>query len=314
MSNKDIKDIIPAIDKRLLIKELNSDRFVRKTNYGNKEIYIISHHDSPNVMQEIGRLREITFRLAGGGTGKSVDIDAYDIAEQPYQQLIVWDPKKKEIIGGYRFINCNDYIPKDKDGNIKLATTGLFNFSERFVNEFLPHTIELGRSFVQPEYQASKIDRKALFSLDNLWDGLGALVVLNPNIKYFIGKMTMYQNYDMYARDVIFHFFKKYFHDEDTLVYPKEPLIMKTDQKELAGLFNGANYKEDYKIMNRIVRDRKEIIPPLFNTYMNLSPKMRVFGTAINNHFGGVEETGIMLTIDDIYESKKDRHISTFSA
>jgi len=313
MSNKEIKDIIPAIDKNLLIKELDSKRFVRKTNYGDKEIYIISHHNSPNVMLEVGRLREISFRTSGGGTGKSADIDAYDTAEHPYEQLIVWDTEKLEIVGGYRFINCNEYIPKDKDGNIKLATAGLFNFSEKFVNEYLPFTIELGRSFIQPEYQASKIDRKALFSLDNLWDGLGALVVRNPKIKHFIGKITMYPTYNTYARDVILYFFKKYFHDADTLVYPKQPLLLETDAKELAGLLTGKNYKEDFKIMKRKVRDQKEVIPPLFNSYMNLSPDMRVFGTAINHHFGDVEETGILLSIADIYESKKHRHISTYS-
>ncbi len=315
MSNKEneIEEIIPAIDKKLLIKELNSKRFVRKTNYGNNEIYIISYHDSPNVMQEIGRLREITFRQSGGGTGKSADIDSYDIAEHPYQQLIVWEPGKKEIIGGYRFINCSKHIPKDNDGNIKLATTGLFNFSEKFVNEYLPFTIELGRSFIQPDYQAGKIDRKALFSLDNLWDGLGALVVQNPNIKHFIGKITMYPDYNTFARDLILYFFKKYFHDKDTLIYPKKPLLPETDTKELIQLLNGENYKEDFKIMKRNVRDRDEIIPPLFNSYMNLSPNMRVFGTAINHHFGAVEETGILISIENIYESKKHRHISTYT-
>ncbi|OQY03951.1 MAG: hemolysin [Bacteroidetes bacterium 4572_117] len=311
MSKIDITNIIPEIDKDLLSKELNADRFIRKTNYGNNEIYIISQHNSPNVMLEIGRLREISFRLAGGGTGKSVDIDGYDTAEHPYQQLIVWDPEKKEILGGYRFINCNEYIPKDENGNIKLATTGLLNFSEKYINEYLPYTIELGRSFIRPEYQSSNTNRKALFSLDNLWDGLGALIVRNPKIKYFMGKITMYENYDSYARDLILYFFKKYFTDKENLVLPKEPLIAKTDEKGFADLLIGENFKEDFKIMNRIVRDHNEIIPPLFNTYMNLSPSMRVFGTAINNNFGGVEETGIMITIDDIYESKKHRHVST---
>ena len=264
-------------------------------------------------MLEIGRLREITFRVAGGGTGKDVDIDSYDTAEHPYEQLIVWDPRRKVIIGGYRFINCSKNIPVDNDGNIKLATTGLFNFSQKFIDEYLPYTIELGRSFIQPEYQASSISRRALFSLDNLWDGLGALVVQNPNIKYFIGKITMYTDYNTYARDVILHFFKKYFHDKDTLIYPKEPLIPETDSKELDKILVGVDYKEDFKFMNRKVRDQKEIIPPLFNSYMNLSPNMKVFGTAVNHHFGGVEETGILITIDDIYESKKHRHISTYS-
>lgn len=312
MSHPDLSNIVPAVDKKLLERELNSKRFVRRTNYGENEIYIITHHDSPNVMLEIGRLREITFREAGGGTGKEADIDSYDTAEQPYKQLIVWNPKKQDIIGGYRFINCSENIPLDEAGNIKLATTGLFNFSKKFIDEYLPYTIELGRSFIQPEYQASKINRSALFSLDNLWDGLGALTVLNPNIKYFIGKMTMYTDYNTYARDIILYFLKKYFHDKDTLIYPKEPFILETETKELAKILVGVDYKEDFKFMNRKVRDQNEIIPPLFNSYMNLSSSMKVFGTAVNHHFGGVEETGILITIDDIYKSKKHRHISTF--
>jgi len=313
MSNKEMKDVIPPIDKKLLVKELNHKRFVRKTNYGDNEIYIISHNDSPNVMQEIGRLREITFRKSGGGTGKSLDIDDYDTAEHPYQQLIVWEPERKEIIGGYRFINGSKHIPKDNDGNIKLATTGLFNFSEKFENEYMPYTIELGRSFIQTGYQSGQIDRRALFSLDNLWDGLGALIVQNPTVKYFIGKITMYPDYNTFARDLILYFFKKYFHDKDTLIYPKAPLLPKTDTKELSKLLNGANYKEDFKIMKRKVRDLNEIIPPLFNSYMNLSPDMRVFGTAVNPNFGGVEETGILINIANIYESKTHRHVSTYS-
>ena len=314
MDKKQYKEIIPAVDKDLLVKELNKDRFLRKTNNGNNEIYIVTHHDSPNVMLEIGRLREITFREAGGGTGKSADIDDYDRADYPYKQLIVWDPERKEIIGGYRFINCNEQIPRDENGNIKLATRGLFEFSEKFVKEYLPYTIELGRSFIQPEYQASKVGRKALFSLDNLWDGLGALAVLNPDVKYLFGKMTMYVSYNRFARDLILYFLKKYFPDKENLVYPVEPLELSTDEKELERILSGNNYKEDFKIMNRQVRDRNEIIPPLFNSYMNLSPTMKVFGTAINNHFGGVEETGILITIDDIYETKKHRHIASFES
>ena len=312
MGKSEFKEIIPAVSKELLEKELNEDRFLRKTNNGNNEIYVITHHDSPNVMLEIGRLREISFREAGGGTGKNADIDDYDTAEYPYKQLIVWEPEKKEIVGGYRFLDCTVKIPHDENGKIKLATRGLFEFSEKFINEYLPYTLELGRSFIQPDYQASKVGRKALFSLDNLWDGLGALVVLNPKIKYLFGKITMYTNYDVFARDMILYFLKKHFPDKEKLVFANEPLQLEIDEDKLAEIFSGNDYKEEFKILNRMVRDRNEIIPPLFNSYMNLSPTMKVFGTAINHHFGSVEETGIMITIDDIYETKKHRHIASF--
>jgi hypothetical protein len=188
-----MKEIIPPVARELLEVELTSEKFQRKTNKADNEIYILSHHDSPNIMREIGRLRELTFRAAGGGIGEEIDIDIYDISEtNPYKQLIVWDPSRKEILGGYRFIHCTD-LPRDENGELPLATAHLFRFSEQFINNYLPHVIELGRSFVQPDYQSSKAGSKALFALDNLWDGLGALMIDYPDVKYYFGKVTMYK-------------------------------------------------------------------------------------------------------------------------
>jgi len=305
------KELIEPILKDLLSEELSEDKFIRRTNYGNNEIYIITHHNAPNVMKEIGRLRELSFRLAGGGTGNEIDIDNYDIAENPYQQLIVWEPRNREIIGGYRYFNCQNLVI-EKPEKIQLATADLFNFSETFINNYLPWSIELGRSFVRPEYQAGFAGRKAVFALDNLWDGLGALIIDNPSIKYFIGKITMYVHFDAAARDMILYFFSKYFKDSEKLMYPKEQLGLSTDLSTLEKTFSGNDYNLDYRILSKFVRSKNESIPPLFNSYMNLSPTMKVFGTATNHHFGGVEETGIMLTIDDIYLTKKHRHLSTY--
>jgi hypothetical protein len=313
MAKPQEKELIAPISKDVLVEELSKDKFIRTTNYGDNEIYVITHHNAPNVMKEIGRLRELSFRLAGGGTGKDADIDNYDTAEEPYYQLIVWEPKEKEIIGGYRFMNCNT-VPTDDNGKIKLATTGLFDFSDKFIKEYLPYSLELGRSFVRPEYQARNAGRKAMFALDNLWDGLGALTIETPTVKYFIGKITMYVHFDSIARDLILYFFSKYFNDDENLMTAKSQLGLSTDIKFLEETFTGGDYTEDYKILSRKVRERNENIPPLFNSYMNLSPSMKVFGTAINKNFGGVEETGIMVTINDIYESKKHRHLSTYKA
>jgi hypothetical protein len=304
-------DIIAPVERELLLAELSHDKFVRRTNNGANEIYIINHHDAPYVMREIGRLREVTFRHAGGGTGKSVDIDDYDIMDAPYRQLIVWNPEAREIVGGYRFIKCAD-APVDKSGVVQLATTELFEFSDKFNREYLPYTIELGRSFVQPEYQPSINNRKGLFSLDNLWDGLGALVVDNPDMKYFFGKVTMYTHFNQRARDMILFFMKYYFPDRDDLVKPYKPLPYHTDISDLEPMFRGLPYKEGHKVLNQHVRALGENIPPLVNSYMNLSATMRSFGTALNTHFGDVEETGIMVTIADIYDTKKERHIQSY--
>lgn len=306
-----MKDIVAPMPKEAIIAELTPDKLMRNTNKGANEIYVVTHHNSPNVMHEIGRLREITFRDAGGGTGKEIDIDQYDINENPYQQLIVWDPDAQEILGGYRYILCEN-LPLDENGEVVLATSRLFHFSEAFKKNYLPHTLELGRSFIQPVYQSSKAGAKALFALDNLWDGLGALIVDHPEIKYFFGKVTMYSHFHTDARNLIQYFFQKYFLDHDKLVYPKRPMEMHMDTEALEKIFNGGSYKEDYKILSQQVREYGENIPPLINAYMNLSPSMKTFGTVLNDRFGDVEETGIILTIKDIYEAKKDRHIETY--
>ncbi|WP_372947456.1 GNAT family N-acetyltransferase [Mariniphaga sp.] len=306
-----MKEIVAPLPKEQIIAELTPNKMLRKTNKGGNEIYVISHHDSPALMHEIGRLREITFRDAGGGTGKETDIDNFDISDNPYKQLIVWDPDAREILGGYRYILCSE-APVDENGEIQMATSRLFNLSERFIKEFLPHTLELGRSFVQPAYQSSKAGAKALFALDNLWDGLGALTVDHSEIKYFFGKVTMYQHFHSIARNLIQYFFKKYFRDKENLVYPKNPVEFDYDENEMNALFTGNDYKEDYRILVQSVRQFGENVPPLINAYMNLSPSMKTFGTAMNEKFGGVLETGIIVTIKDIYEVKYDRHIETY--
>jgi hypothetical protein len=309
-----MKEIIPPVPRKLIEGELTSDKFQRNTNKAGNEIYIINHHNSPNTMKEIGRLREITFRAAGGGTGKETDIDHYDTSEtNPYQQLLVWDPDRREILGGYRYIHCSG-LKIDKSGEVDLATSRLFNFSSKFITEYLPHVIELGRSFVQPDYQSSKAGSKALFALDNLWDGLGALTVDHPEINYFFGKVTMYTHFNTEARNLILHFFEKFFNDPDNLVTPKNPMKYTTDFEALDKLFEGKEYNEAYKILYQEVRNFEENIPPLINAYMNLSPSMRTFGTVLNDHFGEVEETGILIKIDDLYANKIDRHVSTYLA
>ena len=302
-----MKNIIDPISRALLKKELTPERFVRKTNFGENEIYIINHHNSPNTMLEIGRLREISFRAAGGGTGEEVDIDVNDTCEIPYEQLLVWNPEDEQITGGYRYINCKNAL--FLDGELNLSTAHLFHFSPVFIEKYIPKTIELGRSWVQPAYQPSAANRRGIFSLDNLWDGLGALVGRYPEVDYFFGKVTMYPHYQREARDLLLAFMKFYFPDNDRLVWPIHEVKHDFDIHEMQQQFHGLSYKEGYMILNRRVRELGENIPPLINSYMNLSATMRTFGTAVNDLFGDVEETGIMVAIDDIYPSKKDRHL-----
>lgn len=307
-----MEEIIAPVERELIKAELTKEAFLRYTNNGNNEVYLVNYHTAPNIMREIGRLREVTFRSAGGGTGQPLDIDENDTCTHNYDQLIAWNPEDEEIIAGYRTIRCDQSV--DEEGNIHLSTSHYFEFSDEFNKDYLPYTIELGRSWVQPRYQPSIDNRKGLFSLDNLWDGLGALVVINPDIKYLFGKVTMYPQFNEEARDLLMYFMETYFPDRKNLVKPLAHLNFgyKTDISKYIGLFDGLNYKDGYKVLNKHIRELGENIPPLINTYMNLSPTMLTFGTALNDEFGEVEETGILITLEDIYLPKKERHITTF--
>lgn len=306
-----MEDIIEPIDRKLLKLELTPERMLRRTNKSNNEIYVVTWKNAPNVIKEIGRLREIAFRAAGGGTGKALDLDELDTCEHPYYQLIVWCPDTEEILGGYRFLPGEEIRFSD-NGQPILATSHMFHFSDDFINNYLKKTVELGRSFVTLEYQSSRKISKGLFALDNLWDGLGALTVVIPGLEYFFGKMTMYPSFDRQARDMILYFLNKHFGDKESLVTPMLPVSLTVDKDKLKALFKEDSFKRDYKILNAEVRKRGYNIPPLVNAYMGLSPTMRVFGTAINHEFGEVEETGILIAVNEILAEKRMRHIDTY--
>lgn len=303
--------IIDPVDVAILEAELTPDRLLRTSNHAGNEIYVVDGREAPGVMREIGRLREIAFRAGGGGTGKACDIDEFDLMDIPCRQLLVWNPATKEILGGYRFIRGNDirFLP---DGSPRIATGHMFSFSDRFISQYLPYTIELGRSFVRVEYQTTRAGRTAVYTLDNLWDGLGALTVVYPEIRYFFGKVTMYPSYDRKCRDMILYFLNLHFPDRDSLVTPFNPLPLSANLDELRAIFPGRSFLEDYRILNRAVRNAGYNIPPLVNAYMSLSPTMRVFGTAINPEFGNVEETGIFIAFKEVYDDKKKRHIDSY--
>ena len=231
------EEIIKPVDKALIKNELTLDKLLRKTNKSHNEVYVVTAQNSPNTMLEIGRLREEAFRTAGGGTGKAVDIDDFDSMENCCKQLIVWNPEAEEIIGGYRYIFGEDW-KKDANGQPLLATSHMFHFSEKFMKEYAPYTVELGRSFVSLGYQNIRRNSKSIFALDNLWDGLGALTVLKPNCKYFFGKVTMYHSYIRRGRDLILYFLKKYFDDKENLIIPIKPLKIDTPEDELKKLFS----------------------------------------------------------------------------
>lgn len=303
--------IIDPVDSQVIEQELKNQYYLRASNKAGNQIYVFDAKNAPTVMREIGRLREIAFRTAGGGTGKDCDIDEYDLMEPACHQLVVWDPDSKLILGGYRFISGKE-IRFKPDGQPRIATSHMFRFSDRFIRDYLPYTIELGRSFVRPEYQSSRAGAKALYALDNLWDGLGALTVNIPDTRYLFGKVTMYPSYSTECRNMILYFLNKHFPDCESLVTAMHPLDTNTDIESMSRIFTADTYKEDFKILNNEIRSRGQSIPPLVHAYMGLSPTMRTFGTAVNDEFGDVEETGIFIKVSDIFADKIARHIDSY--
>lgn len=307
-----MKETIAPIDRDILKAELNSDRFLRPTNKAQNEIYVVDAHNSPNVMLEIGRLRELSFRSGGGGTGAEIDTDKYDYMDKPYKQLIVWDPEAEEIVGGYRFLTGQD-VELDENGQPKFVMSHLFKFSPKFISEFMPYSIELGRAFVQPDYQTAKMGNKSLFALDNLWDGLGALIHSNKNARYFVGKVTIYNDYPVIARELIYEYMFRYFPDPDKLINPKNEVKVSLEGEKMArSLFSGNDAASDYKILQKAVRKEGETIPPLFNAYIGLSDTMRMFGSVLDHDFGSTYETGILVTMADLLETKRKRYIDPY--
>jgi len=307
-----MKTIIEPIDRELLKSELTPDKFLRPTNKSGNQIFIITAHNSPNVMLEIGRLRELSFRAGGGGTGEEIDTDKFDYMEKPYKQLIVWDPDAEQIIGGYRFLPGSD-VTVDENGQPKFVMSHLFIFNEKFVKEFMPYTIELGRAFVQPDYQTTKMGMKSLFALDNLWDGLGALIHSIKGARYFIGKVTIYHNYPIKARELIYEYLSKHFPDPDSLIIPKVPIHASDEIQDLAKtVFTEEKSSDDYKLLIKAVRNEGENVPAMFNAYIGLTDTMRFFGTILDHDFGSVYETGIMVTMDDLLETKKQRYVQPY--
>ena len=306
-----MKKIIPPVDRELLKAELNPDRHLRQTNRAGNELYVVGP-DATNVIREIGRLREIAFRNDGGGTGEPLDIDKFDTdPAYGYRQLVLWDPEAEEIIGGYRFCLCDEAV-FDRYGQPILTSSHMFEFTKKFLRDYLPYTLELGRSFVSVEYQSSKSGSKSLYALDNLFDGIVALgVMYKDRIKYFFGKMTIYPDYNPEAREMVMFFLKKYFGKDADLIRIRKQVKVENPRR-FHRLFRGDNFKEDYKTLKAEVSKLGVSIPPLVNTYMNMSPTMIYFGTGINDEFADVLDSGILITYGEIYPEKVDRHANSF--
>ena len=306
-----MQPIIPPVETALLEKELEG-HLLRPSNKADNLIYDITAHECPNVMREIARLREISYRDGGGATGLEMDMDDMDTMPKPYHQLIVWDPANRQIIGGYRYLMGRDVVLKaNEKGELQpyITSAHLFHYSERFIREYLPNTIEFGRAFVQPMYQKREMGVKALFALDNIWDGIGAVMHDNPDIRWMIGKVTIYPDYNETARELIYNYLYRFHRGEEGLIAPYKSVSIRTLEN---APFTGTDPQENYHILQHAVREQGTVIPPMFSAYLNLTNDLQFFGNAINDELANVYETGIMVDLNTVYEEKKERYITPY--
>ena len=304
--------IIEPVDVQLLKQELNEKTFLRKTNRGGNEIYVVNNENAPNVLREIGRLREVSFRAVGGGSGTECDLDHFDLEDKACFQIVVWNPDADEIIGGYRFTKWA-LASFHENGQPYVNTEHLFDFSQKFIDEYFPYCIEMARAFVQPKYQSAQAGRKALFALDNLWEGIGGIVATDPSVKYLTGKVTIYKSSPDLSRKAMIYYLDMSFGDRDGLLTSKNPELWTPQQEDFfKELFTGSDYKENYLILNNFVKSFGDTIPPLIHSYIGVSPTMKTFGTTLDPDFGDCYDTAMMITIADIYQEKSDRYISSY--
>ena len=311
MSLKGAVPLIEPVSRKLLREELTTNRLVRPTRIGSNEVYIFTALKAPNLMQEVGRLRELTFRDVGAGFGAPADIDHFDTDGNPCRQLIVWDPVVEEIIGGYRFNIFHKFKGKPLR-DIPLANKSLYSISNTFTNEYIPYLVELARAFIQPKYQPRLAGRKAAFSLDNIWDGLGALVVKYPFIRYFFGRLTFFSNYDPTVRDLAFYFFAKHLQGNPALLSAKKPFEFPTLINDLEKVIGGSSIKDDFTKLNQAAKNHGTTIPPLVKSYFNVSGTLRVFEPVFDSYFASSYAAAILVTIADVYPAFVKRYITPY--
>lgn len=269
------------------------------TTSDNKQIYLIEHENAPNIINEIGRLREYSFRKVGEGSGRARDIDAYD---RYYHHLVLWDDEALEIAGAYRIGECGWILSwLGKEG---LYMSDLCDMHDSFDN-ILEDAIELGRSFVQPKYWGSR-------ALDYLWQGIGAYLSHNPQIKYMMGPVSISGSFPKHAQEALVYFYTLYFGSSHTMVKAKSPYRLSDYvQAEFTALFSGEDYNEDFRRLKDYLKSFDVSVPTLYKQYSELCEEggVEFMDFGIDTDFNNCIDGYILVDISKIKEAKRQRYI-----
>jgi putative hemolysin len=293
------KTVVHPVDRRILKRELRNTRLLNITPDG-KLIYLVRHDEAPNLMRELARMREVTFRRVGEGTRREIDLDAYD---RTYQHLVLWDNEDLEIVGSYRIGVCPDLL---RTGSVNaLYTSSCFSLSPAF-STYLPHAIELGRSFVQQRYWNSN-------ALEYLWHGLGAYVIDNPHIRYLFGAVSLSVEYPREAQEMIVHFYRKWFGAEPGIVTGRAPLTLQAERRaQLNALFSSTDYNAEFRLLKNWLKERGLSFPTLYRQYTDLCEAggVKFFDFSVDRDFNNCIDGFILVDLNLLKSSKRERYLS----
>lgn len=292
------KSIAHPEERKTIRNELKNSKILGETSDG-KKIYLFEHEWGSAVMKEIGRLRELTFRKVEEGTGYKRDVDNFD---KHYKHIVLWDDEELEIVGAYRIGEAN--FIKEKFGNEGFYSNTLFEFGKDF-EPYLKDSIELGRSFVQPKYWGTR-------ALDYLWQGIGAYLHKNPNIRYMYGSVSLSDVYLKVAKNLIISFYTLYFSLPSSLVNAKNGYFMgEIEHQEALSFFKKNDYKSDLTTLKEQLSHMDLNIPTLYKQYVELCDDGGIFfmDYNIDKDFANCVDSFILVDITKIKEAKKARYI-----
>lgn len=288
-------------EPRHLIKaELKNANLIGSTG-DNKQIYLVEFEYAPSLLNEIGRLREYSFRKVGEGSGQKRDLDRYD---EYYQHLVLWDDEALEVVGAYRIGECGWIL--SLEGRAGLYLNELCTMSDSFEG-YLENSIELGRSFIQPKYWGSR-------ALDYLWHGIGAYLKHNPQIRYMIGPVSISGAYPQSAKDALVYFYSLYFGDDQQLVQARAPYHLSSYAKdEYSALFSGDNYREDFRALKEYLNAFNVTVPTLYKQYSELCEEggIRFMDFGVDADFNNCIDSYILVDVNKIKPIKRKRYIGS---
>jgi hypothetical protein len=294
--------LIPPVPKEELEAELGHEK--RILRFRGIEVFALVGEEAPRTMLEIGRIREKEFRAVGAGRNVAADIDDLDTGPGAYRQLIAWDPEHRELVAAYRYMLCGDR----KEGPLseRLRTARLFDYSERFVRDYLPYSVELGRSVVNREA------RRAVMGLFTVWSGLGALVSEYRDLRYFFGTISVYTIYPRRAIEQLLRFLERDYADREGLLRPRAGLEWDCSPSSTFP-FTGDKAADQAALLAGFSASGL-VVPPILLSYLGATDDLRYLATARDADFGDALECALLVPFASVNGKTRARFLDGYES